>query len=163
MLRTLPFVWLLTACPAPSDTDPTEPSVPDTDPVCTSGTYWTGGNEESPNMNPGEDCVACHASGEGPNFTVGGTVMGDYADQDDCNGVKGVSVQITDANGNLHEFESNNAGNFYTNQNIALPVSIVLEYDGRTRAMLGSPDTLACNSCHTVQGENDAPGRILAP
>ena len=44
-------------------------------PTCTSGRTWRGGNEGSPEMNPGMACIQCHAaSDEGPRFSIAGTV-----------------------------------------------------------------------------------------
>ncbi len=131
--------------------------------TCTSGHYWEGGNEESPMMNPGQDCVDCHASGEGPDYTLAGTVMGDYDDEDDCNGVEDVVVSITDADGNSFSLTSNAAGNFYTNDDIAMPYTVVIEKDGATREMSGEQEDGACNRCHTAGGEEGAPGRVVAP
>ncbi|MBM4367300.1 MAG: hypothetical protein FJ102_13900 [Deltaproteobacteria bacterium] len=131
--------------------------------TCTSGHYWEGGNEESPVMNPGQDCVACHRSGEGPDYTLAGTVMGDYDDEDDCNGVEGVVVSILDADGKRMSLTTNAAGNFYTNDDFALPYTVSIEKDGATREMASEQDDGACNRCHTAAGEEGAPGRIVAP
>lgn len=114
-------------------------------------------------MNPGEDCIACHNSGEGPNYTLAGTVMGDYDDPDDCNGVEDVRVRVTDADGVELVLTTNRAGNFYTNEDIAMPYTIVLERDGETLEMGGAQSDGACASCHTAEGANSAPGRVVAP
>jgi hypothetical protein len=134
---------------------------------------WSGGGgggddeeedeEEGPTMAPGEDCVACHARGEGPDFTVAGTVMTDYADMDGCTGVDGVTVRITGADDAVTELETNASGNFYTLAAIATPYTIELEKDGATRAMGAAQTDGDCMSCHTSDGANAAPGRILAP
>jgi hypothetical protein len=64
-------------------------------------------------MHPGTDCIGCHgAEDEGPQFSVAGTVMGDLADPDDCHGIEGVVVQVTDAEGLVHEMVTNAPGNF---------------------------------------------------
>lgn len=155
LLLALP---LLTACPPAGDTAATDTG------VCSSGTEWTGGDEESPNMNPGQDCIACHASGEGPTFTIAGTVMGDFADPDDCNGVEGMIVRITDADGVLIELTSNAAGNFYSTKAVAMPYTAEVEgADGVIGTMSGEQTSGACGSCHTAEGAEGAPGRVVEP
>jgi hypothetical protein len=161
------FTWFLLAAgcgplgPANTDTAHTGDSA--TDPVCSTDSYWTGGDEESPRMHPGGDCVSCHARGEGPDFTLAGTVMGDWDDPTDCNGIAGVTVHVTDANGGEHTLTTNSAGNFYTTEHLLAPIAVVLEQDGRTREMQLHPDETDCMSCHTQDGEEGAPGRIVAP
>jgi hypothetical protein len=140
-----------------------EPAPPSAE-TCASGEAWTGGDEESPLMHPGMDCIACHAQeGEGPSFTVAGTVMADPAEPDDCFGVEGVTVRITGADDAVHEAVTNAAGNFSLTEAIAFPYTVTLERDGATRGMLTPQSEGACGSCHTETGENAAPGRVLAP
>ncbi len=156
-LALLPL-FTLAACDTPADGKDTAAT------ACTSDSYWTGGNEESPNMNPGESCIACHArEGEGPSYSAAGTVMGDYGDVDDCNGVEGVVVRIADANGDVFEATSNTAGNFFFRDDIALPYTAEVESDAGIVAMTTSPTTGDCASCHTAEGANGAPGRIVTP
>lgn len=131
--------------------------------ACSSDSYWTGGNEESALMNPGQACIACHNRGEGPTFTAAGTVMGDFADVDNCNGVGGVTVRLTDANGVVHEKTTNTAGNFSFNQEIAMPYSAEIEDANGIRAMSATQNDGDCGSCHTAEGVGGAPGRIVAP
>ncbi|MDP2315350.1 MAG: carboxypeptidase-like regulatory domain-containing protein [Pseudomonadota bacterium] len=158
-LRSLPLLSLLllaaTGCAGPTDGTDTG--------ACSSGSYWTGGDEESPLMNPGQSCIACHDRGEGPTFTVAGTVMGDYGDVDDCDGVEGVTVRLTDADGAVHEATSNAAGNFYLNDAIAMPYTVELESDAGVSTMSTAPTTGDCASCHTADGAEGAPGRVVAP
>jgi hypothetical protein len=130
--------------------------------TCSTGTFWNGGDEESPQMHPGGDCMDCHDRGEGPTFSAAGTVMGDYTDETDCDGIAGVTVRITDVDGTVHELLTNAAGNFYTQDDLPAPLAVELEFEGRTRAMSAAPDP-DCMTCHTAEGENSAPGRILAP
>jgi mono/diheme cytochrome c family protein len=155
------FVLLTNACTTPGDSAETG-SNQDTA-ACSSGEEWTRGNDGSSQMNPGEDCVACHASGEGPNYTLAGTVMGDYDDPDDCNGVGDVVVRVIDADDNVLELTTNSAGNFYTNDKIAPPYTIELEHNGATSSMASAQSEGGCASCHTAAGAEGAPGRIVAP
>lgn len=133
------------------------------DGTCSTGSEWTRGNDGSTKMNPGEPCMACHDRGEGPTFKVAGTVMGAIHDPDDCNGVQDVIVRITDADGVVTELTTNSAGNFYTNDRIALPYTAQLEHDGIIREMLGAQDDGDCGSCHTEAGASGAPGRVVVP
>lgn len=137
--------------------------------VCSSGDAWTGGNEESPLMNPGQDCIACHTSeGEGPRFQIAGTVMGAGNDDDNCNGLSGVTVEITGADGAVLKLTSNSAGNFFSDEHggtvVATPYTArVISASGAISAMSASQTSGACNSCHTAAGANGAPGRITVP
>ncbi|MEZ4238541.1 MAG: hypothetical protein R3F59_20780 [Myxococcota bacterium] len=128
---------------------------------CSSGTMWNGG--EGSTMRPGDDCIACHARGEGPDYTVAGTVMGASDDQTNCDGADGVTVRITDANGAVTELVTNGAGNFYTRDHIATPYTVELERDGATSQMVSAQTETDCMVCHTQDGANGAPGRIVAP
>lgn len=161
-MRYLPLLMLLAACtPTSKDTGASDSGTPDAS--CSTESYWTGGNEESPNMNPGEDCIACHNRGEGPDYTLAGTVMGDYDDPDDCNGIEDVVVRVTDADGVTTELTTNSAGNFFTRDDIAMPYTVVIDRDGETREMVAEQSTGACGSCHTANGAEGAPGRVVAP
>ena len=135
-----------------SATDPTE---------CASDAYWTGGNSESPKMNPGEACISCHErSGEGPRFSIAGTVYTNLAEPNDCNGTPSVTVTITDANGDVFTDNTNGAGNFYITDRIATPYTAKVSKDGVEVEMFASQTDGDCNSCHSAEGENGAPGRI---
>ena len=131
---------------------------------CSTGKVWTGGDEESPLMHPGTDCIACHEDeGEGPLYAVAGTVMGDLADPDDCYGVEGVTVRITDADAVVHELTTNAAGNFFSTAAVPGPFTVELELDGATSVMVTPQTDGACGACHTQEGLDLAPGRVLVP
>src|SRR5207244_13191519 len=92
------------------------PNPYDTPVVCSSKTNWTGGNRESANMRPGGACISCHSKGEGPRFSIAGTVYPTPHQPDDCNRVPHsptAQVVITEANGTAHTLSVNSAGNFY--------------------------------------------------
>jgi hypothetical protein len=132
--------------------------------TCAEGLQWSGGDEEDPRMHPGRDCIACHArEHEGPTYTIAGTVAPAAQEPDDCFGVAGVTVEITDANGGVYQLTTNQAGNFYLRDAIAVPYTARLVFEGRERRMVGAQSVGACNSCHTETGVNDAPGRIIVP
>lgn len=133
---------------------------------CASGMKWTGGDSESPLMHPGGDCIGCHASGEGPTFAVAGTVYDSSNEPLDCFGVAGATVEITDAANQVFTLTTNDAGNFFLrarDADVAMPIHAVVKYNGNEHAMSAAQSTGACNTCHTEQGANGAPGRILIP
>lgn len=132
---------------------------------CLSGTKWVGGDVESPRMHPGFDCLDCHqSSGEAEEVTLAGTVYEGPDEPDDCFGLEGVMVQISDANGEVHETQTNAAGNFLLmNVAIATPYSAKLIYEGREQSMVSMQTVASCNSCHSEMGANGAAGRIVAP
>ena len=134
--------------------------------VCSTNSEWTQGDHESPLMHPGGTCIDCHTSnGEGPKFTLAGTVMAATNDDTDCNGVEGATVEITGADGTVTSLTTNAAGNFYIESMTALstPYTAKIIQGGKTRAMVGAQSNGECNSCHTAAGVNGAPGRILLP
>lgn len=131
---------------------------------CTTGEVWTGGDEESPLMHPGGDCIGCHADErEGPQYTLAGTVMGALDEATDCYGVQGVTVTITDNNDDVLELTTNAAGNFFTREPIAMPYTVVIELDGEERPMGAAQTDGNCATCHTETGAEGAPGRVLVP
>ncbi len=133
--------------------------------VCTSGTFWTAGGEESGAMAPGEACIACHkTSREAPKFTIAGTVYATGHEPNDCNGTNtSPTVVITDANGASLTLPVNSAGNFYSLTALAFPIKAEVHANGKVRAMAAAQPTGDCNSCHTEAGTNMAPGRIVLP
>lgn len=139
---------------------------PDGGPVCTSGTLWTGGNNGSQLMNPGEACLACHQKMGGPNLRIAGTVYPTAHEPDKCNGSKPppqLTVVITDKNNRVIRIPVNSVGNFDTNTRYTAPYKAMVTDGTKTRAMVGTVTSGDCNSCHTVAGANGAPGRIMAP
>jgi hypothetical protein len=132
---------------------------------CVSGSWWTGGNEESPRMHPGMDCIACHEEmHEGPRFTVAGTVFTNVDEPDDCNGVEDIVVEITDADGAVWTDTTNSAGNFSMREDgMVFPVRARVIDGDVVREMSAEIETGACASCHTQDGADGAPGRVMAP
>ncbi|MFO0661184.1 MAG: hypothetical protein U0165_15335 [Polyangiaceae bacterium] len=131
---------------------------------CASTRKWVGDDSGDPGMHPGRDCIGCHNSGgDGPSFYAAGTVYGADKQADDCLGVAGAVIEITDKNGVVHRMSSNDSGNFYTKDAITPPYTAKVIVGTKERVM-GTPQTTgACNSCHTQAGANGAPGRILLP
>ena len=156
MLRSVSFsgILVLGAC---STAGPTPEE-------CSTNAVWNGGNEESPLMHPGGDCIGCHDhEGEGPGYSVAGTVMGAYDEPTDCYGVEDVIVRLTDASGDVHEATTNRSGNFFFGEDVPGPFTAEVERDGVVRAMVTPQTDGNCANCHTEVGANSAPGRILVP
>lgn len=145
-------------------------------PVCTSGMTWPGG-EGAPVMHPGFACITCHAQsggsamssvvparhGEPPQLTIAGTVYPTGHEPNDCDGATTAAVEIADANGAVTQLPVNAAGNFLTTSPIAFPIHVAVVANGKRRAMVSSPPLGDCNHCHTQDGINGAPGRIVLP
>ena len=135
-------------------------------PTCTSAVTWTRGNHGSAEMNPGRGCIACHATNEGPELTVAGTVYPSAHEPDLCDGAdgsEGFRITIVGAGGQSLTLTPNAAGNFDSKAHVALPYTAKVAYMGRERAMGVMQTSGDCNSCHTQTGANGAPGRILLP
>jgi mono/diheme cytochrome c family protein len=99
-----------------------------------------------------------------PVFSAAGTVYATSHEANDCNGATGVSVVITDANRATYTLPVNAAGNFSTSAALAFPIQAkVVAASGAERAMVAAQATGDCNSCHTPDGANGAPGRIALP
>lgn len=130
-----------------------------------SGLKWIGGNEESPLMYPGRDCITCHAKGEGPRYVSAGTVYAGIDERNDDFGVEGVTVQLTDAKGTVSTMVTNAAGNFMSAKRgtIARPYTAKVIYKGAENAMASPQSNGNCMLCHSAAGSGGAPGRIVAP
>lgn len=137
----------------------------DTPPGCSSGTHWRSG--EGAMMRPGEACIACHSRGEGPGFSIAGTIYQTAHEDLDCNGdgAAGLQVVISDQNGNVQvTLTPNQVGTFTSSGVISRPYRAkIVDANGRIREMAALQTSGDCNSCHTQNGANGAPGRIMAP
>jgi mono/diheme cytochrome c family protein len=140
--------------------------------VCTSGTRWDRGDDGSQLMHPGRACITCHTNSrdnDAPQLTIGGTVFPTGHEPNDCNGAStatgttGAVVEVTDAGGGVITLPVNSAGNFLTTMAITFPIHVAVVANGKRRSMGASPPRGDCNSCHTQDGANGAPGRIAVP
>jgi mono/diheme cytochrome c family protein len=137
--------------------------------VCTSGVTWTQGDHGSAVMHPGDACISCHSVEDGPTFAAAGTVFPTLHEPDDCDGanLSGLAViDIIDSNGVETKIPVDTVGNFhaYAEQvTITPPFSAAVVQGSKKRAMTEHQTSGDCNSCHTVEGANGAPGRIMAP
>jgi hypothetical protein len=128
---------------------------------CTSGMTWNGRTGDT--MRPGEACPSCHS-----NFYLAGTVYPTGHEPNDCDGVDaltttGLTVVITEANGTVDTLYPDAVGNFFTTATVATPFTAKVVLNGKERAMLVAQTNTSCNSCHTQNGANSAPGRITIP
>ncbi len=154
-----------------TDTGPSIDNLP-----CPSGQTYKGGS--SNDMEPGNTCIQCHSQGEGPTYTLAGTVFrnlitktGCYASGTASSVVPPASytVQITDANGKVFKATTSTlSGNFHFSgksvSGFTPPYSAeVQDSAGNVRKMATKQTNGDCNSCHTAVGANGAPGRIVAP
>jgi hypothetical protein len=151
--------------------------------VCASGKRWVGEFTPSEEMYPGQDCVSCHLSLDGPPLMAAGTVYG-LPDRDGtrtsvpyCFGVEGVLVTITGAEGTVLQTRTNRAGNFYFEgppDALPVPFSVQLDYtlpNGRatTQTMTTQPSYGGCGRCHDPAAAGTRatpglmPGRIAGP
>ena len=114
-------------------------------------------------MTPGDNCITCHQNTEAPVYVLAGTVMGSYKDDNNCNGAGSTTVRITDANGASFDLQTTSAGNFYTERQIKTPYTAKVLRNGKERAMVAMQTDPNCANCHTAEGLNNAPGRIVPP
>jgi cytochrome c553 len=140
--------------------------------TCISGVKWTFGNAGSTHMNPGQACRACHQQQEPFRaYFFMGTAYPSTHEQNNCESMppSGLVVDIIDANGAVAQSLPVRypSGNFYSN---SVSTSIAMPYKARIRDAQGrsltmnTPQTNGdCNTCHTEQGANGAPGRITWP
>ena len=138
-------------------------------PTCTSKTTWNQGTNGSSSMEPGQACISCHAGtgGEAPTFVIAGTLYPTGHEPDNCNGVNGTTgarVVVTGKNGASLTMTPNSAGNFSSSTTLPPPYQAkVVNSSGIERVMSSPASTGDCNSCHTQNGANGAPGRITLP
>lgn len=135
--------------------------------TCSSGTTWTASEDGNGTMHPGIACNACHASRRG-GFGIAGTVYRTAHEPDDCVGgtldATSAVVIVTPASGPEVTLPVGPTGNFYTYQSFAQPFHVrVRSAQGAERAMLSTPPSGDCNSCHSWSGANGAPGRVMLP
>jgi mono/diheme cytochrome c family protein len=141
--------------------------------TCASGAYWpANSNRESPDMRPGQPCLACHRTDAEADkrYTYSGTVAQAAHQADRCTdaGVSGLTVQILDANRTVVVTMqvSSRSGNFHSE---GLTAAVTMPYTARVwrngvYAEMTTPQTNGdCNSCHSEQGNTRASGRILGP
>lgn len=160
--------------------------------TCSSGVFWDNPGDRSGNhiasgagaskMFSGRACIGCHdtftARGQdgGYPFLIAGTLYATAHEADDCDGFPGradagelpdLRVRITDANGTVFTRAVNSSGGFGVWASVApnfkFPYTALVLYQGRERRMVAPQMNGDCNTCHSVFGEQGAPGRIVIP
>ncbi|MGZ6142474.1 MAG: hypothetical protein ACXWLM_03995 [Myxococcales bacterium] len=124
---------------------------------------------DSPVMDPGENCLGCHG-GEGQTYvlrrrhaqpwTIAGTV---FDAPDAGTGVEGAQVWVTDAKGFSFSLRTNLVGNFYSAEEIALPLSACIERNGKKTCQLSPVTSGACNLCHNLPELGAPQPPLVAP
>ena len=136
--------------------------------TCTSNTTWNQGTEDTGStMAPGQACISCHRGTEAPVFVIAGTLYPTGHEPNNCFGVNGTSgarVVVAGNNGTSITLTPNSAGNFTSSTALPPPYMVkVVNAAGLERLMSGAASTGDCNSCHTQNGANNAPGRVTLP
>jgi len=116
--------------------------------------------------NQGKDCIACHS-----NFTVAGTIFTqlDASDGDDVAAAYNHTLKLALEEGTeITLIKGYGSGNAYTTVNssaIGAFTAEVLDAEGKlvnsSATLSHDADMLNCNTCHSQNGENRAPGRII--
>ena len=133
---------------------------------CTSNQTWFLFNNAT--MRPGDTCINCHitqkkCSKTACKFTIAGTVYPSAHEPNNCNGITGSTVVVTDANGTTVNLATNSVGTFTSTAALVAPFTVKVTNGSKTRVMVGKAPNGDCNSCHTATGTQNAPGRIMAP
>jgi hypothetical protein len=138
--------------------------------TCASNSFYVPNGDGSSRMDPGQACVACHTVQSQENaFFFMGTVFPAYHEQNNCYAppVSGGTVEILDSTGVVrYTLAPNSAGNFFQSSysaGLSLPYTARVTANGATLTMTTPQTSGDCNSCHTEQGSNGAPGRIVWP
>lgn len=161
-MRFLSLFVFLIACKGGDDTaaDSADSAVS----TCVSGATWAGGDQASPSMYPGRACIACHEErGVATVLSAAGTVYTEAHEPDDCNGVGGATIEVTDASGATTRMFANTEGNFLVRESQAafqFPITAKITLAGQERVKQTPVSSGDCNSCHAATGQ---PGRLQVP
>lgn len=120
-----------------------------------------GGDDQGPEMMPGEACMSCHKTGSGDRaesrpFSFAGTVY----DHADGAGAAGVTVTVEDAKQEQVTATSNGVGNFFSETPLVPPFMVTVA-KGTNSLSMAPAVTGDCNRCHSPAGE--VGGRLIAP
>jgi hypothetical protein len=103
------------------------------------------GTAGSGHHNPGMDCMSCHASVPGFQWTVAGTLFGAVSGG---TAVSGATIEITDASGAKIDLVTADNGNFFTTQPVVFPLHVRASRCPADISMSSAVDQGSCNSCH---------------
>jgi hypothetical protein len=128
---------------------------------------------DGPLMEPGENCQGCHGDNNGAEplyfgerrrhataWTIAGTV---FEATNGAVGVEGAEVQIKDANGFAFSLRTNQAGNFYSKETVAFPLSACVAIGGQTVCQVTPVVSGSCNSCHNPASTSTPATSLKAP
>jgi hypothetical protein len=126
---------------------------------------------DGPLMEPGENCQGCHGGsnaeplyfGERRRHATTWTIAGTVFDADGGVGVEGAEVQIKDANGFAFSLRTNQAGNFYSKETVAFPLSACVAIGGQTVCQATPVVSGSCNSCHNAASASPPATSLRAP
>lgn len=159
--------WLSDGMP-PGSCDPL-PSKPLAT-TCASDMLWEETGKASAEMNPGQPCRGCHLqTAPYVAFYFSGTVFSGYHEKDLCISPPPADarVEILDESGEVRLTLTPNAvGNFASSTTGApswLPYRARVVVGGVAREMRTTQRDGDCNKCHSEQGDEGAPGRIVWP
>ena len=134
--------------------------------------HWSGADEADGGEAVGKADLEVGASAgderregddEADPFTVAGTVFPTETSSAG-DGLEGVRVVVTDADGERVSLSTNAAGNFFTSRPLRFPLrEVVLEQGGRSRVKPLAALSGSCNGCHALPGAGGASGRLSAP
>lgn len=100
---------------------------------------------QGPMMDPFQDCLRCHTGGEARRWTAAGTWF------------RGAKVTLVDQAGKSITLTGNDAGNFYTAEPLAFPLTVSVN-----GTQMPAPVTYGgCNVCH--HAETVTVGPLMAP
>jgi hypothetical protein len=118
--------------------------------------------DNSPTMDPGSDCLSCHSPGGRAHraYSVAGTVFA-QPDSPEFDGVAGANVVVTDANGRIVTMTTNAAGNFYTEEDVTLPLDVLVQVGDIVRHMEPRVTKASCGSCHEAVPYQGTEGRVF--
>jgi hypothetical protein len=123
-------------------------------------------------MEPGENCQGCHSGNSAEplyfgerrrhatTWTIAGTVFGGA---NGAVGVEGAEVQIKDANGFAFSLRTNQAGNFYSKETVAFPLSACVAIGGQAVCQASPVVSGSCNSCHNAASASAPATSLRAP
>ena len=125
----------------PGDGDAEVPPAGNCDPAVASGL-------PSGKHNAGKVCLDCHdGTGAAPRWTAAGTI---YTTTDGASPLAGATIHLADAEGKQIALVSAQNGNFWTEEELSFPLTVLASRCPTERAMGGAvPETgAACNGCH---------------
>lgn len=149
---------------------------------CQTDRLWDAGNRESPDMNPGVACLACHfepGRDSDKRYQFAGTIFPSLREKDLCidPAPAGGTLELRDGFGNVVVLTvsggsdrpgiSSRSGNFHSAVDAGLkgPYTARLTLGGNVAEMTTPQVSGDCNGCHRPEGSADggAYGRIVWP